>query len=84
MVCFRKDLVSQVIEPTNRMKIPLQKWWRGFRLRVERRIEQAKGRKIEKTNFTCFYYCRYKILSLTMSLSHVLWRQWTNIIYTYI
>lgn len=46
MICFRKDLVSQVIESTNRMKIPLQKWWRGCRLRVERRTEQAKDRKI--------------------------------------
>ena len=39
--------MSQVMESTNRMKIPLQKWWRGCRLRVER-IEQAKDRKIGK------------------------------------
>ena len=41
------------MESTNRMKIPLQKWWRGCRLRVER-IEQAKDRKIgkKKTNPT--------------------------------
>ena len=77
--------MSQVMESTNRMKIPLQKWWRGCRLRVER-IEQAKDRKIGKKknpNFTCFYYCRYKILSLSMSLSDDLWRQWTNILYIY-
>ena len=51
MVCFRKDLVSQVMEASNRMKIPLQKWWRGCRLRVER-IEQAKDRKIGKKKKT--------------------------------
>lgn len=48
MLCFRKDLVSQVFESTNRMKIPLQKRWRDCRLRVERMIEQAKDRKIRK------------------------------------